>query len=148
MLAMRPKGPSYNDEILSQSQAGSIAHPREPIRIILARDEELGLHSEAGSAEEDKDIALPPPPPAYGLWRCSVRADPNLIHWQRAEHAVIEEEAPSLSRSESTRPPSYHSHHQGYSEEVERPQQALVRIERDPWESYAQQMGAEPQRYA
>lgn len=24
------------------------------------------------------------PPPAYGLWRCSVRADPNLLHWVRS----------------------------------------------------------------
>jgi hypothetical protein len=27
----------------------------------------------------------PPPPPAYGLWRSSVRVDPNLLHWQRAD---------------------------------------------------------------
>lgn len=149
MLTMRPKGPSYNDEILNQSQIGSVARPREPIRIILARDEELGLHGDMGSVEEDKEIMVPPPPPpAYGVWRCSVRADPNLIHWQRTEHVAIEE-APTLNRSESTRPPSYRTHHDfDNTDEVREPQQALVRIQRDSWESYAQHMGAEPQRHA
>lgn len=32
----------------------------------------------------EKDM-LPPPPPAYGLWRSSVRANPDLLHWQRAD---------------------------------------------------------------
>ncbi|KAI8933709.1 hypothetical protein NX059_009425 [Plenodomus lindquistii] len=64
--------------------------PMVPIRVHLARDEEAGipdtepLDSETEIHDLEKDI-LPPPPPAYGLWRSSVRADPNLLHWQRAE---------------------------------------------------------------
>ena len=71
MLVVRPKGYNSSAELVEQSQAGFVARPREPIRIILARDEELGLY-ESNMVEEDKDIAVPPPPPAYGLWRCSV----------------------------------------------------------------------------
>lgn len=71
MLALRPKRHDSNSELVDQSRAGVIARPREPIRVILARDEELGLY-ETGVVEEDKEIAIPPPPPAYGSWRCSV----------------------------------------------------------------------------
>ena len=48
------------------------AQPRQPIPIVLARDEELGLHDIDRVEEEGIDEALPPPPPAYGLWRSSV----------------------------------------------------------------------------
>ena len=71
MLAMRPKGRDTCGELVDQSRAGVIARPREPIPVILARDEELGLH-ENDSVVEDTEVAVPPPPPAYGLWRCSV----------------------------------------------------------------------------
>ncbi|KAF2820236.1 hypothetical protein CC86DRAFT_118609 [Ophiobolus disseminans] len=61
--------------------------PIVPIRVHLARDEEVG-----GADDEmervidvEKDEAVPPPPPAYGLWRSSVRVDPNLLHWQRVQ---------------------------------------------------------------
>lgn len=46
------------------------AHPQKPIRVILARDEELGLHEHDQEGRSSSSIA--PPPPAYGLWRCSV----------------------------------------------------------------------------
>ncbi len=66
--------------------------PIVPIRVHLARDEEEGpmntgdeIEHEDGVEDAEKNI-LPPPPPAYGLWRSSVRADPNLLHWQRNEH--------------------------------------------------------------
>lgn len=69
--------------------------PIQPIRVHLARDEELGNTTQDHSDSEDdldpsSDEALiekkvPPPPPAYGLWRSSVRVDPNLLHWQRVE---------------------------------------------------------------
>ena len=71
MLTVRSKRRDPSGELVDQSRAGAIARPREPIRVILARDEELGLH-ERNVVEEDKEIAVPPPPPAYGLWRCSV----------------------------------------------------------------------------
>ena len=72
MLSVRSKRRDLSGELVDQSRAGAIARPREPIRVILARDEELGLH-DSNAVEEDKEIAIPPPPPpAYGLWRCSV----------------------------------------------------------------------------
>jgi hypothetical protein len=43
-----------------------------PIRVHLARDEEIAAQEEDGSLTEDKLTSLKAPPPAYGLWRCSV----------------------------------------------------------------------------
>ncbi|KAF1943526.1 hypothetical protein EJ02DRAFT_343065 [Clathrospora elynae] len=64
--------------------------PIVPIRVHLARDEEVEVAEEV--VENDMDIDIedaeklpPPPPPAYGLWRSSVRVNPNLLHWQRAD---------------------------------------------------------------
>ena len=58
------------------------AQPRQPIPVVLARDEELGSHDENGRVDEDEeddiDRALPPPPPAYGLWRNSVVSLPSF----------------------------------------------------------------------
>ncbi|KAL3422585.1 hypothetical protein PVAG01_06741 [Phlyctema vagabunda] len=76
---------------------GGFAEPRTPIRVALARDEEA-----AGIENEATKI----PPPAYGLWRESVRVDPNRIFWQRNTErtsAVPEEETPATGN----RPPSY-----------------------------------------
>ncbi|KAH9826305.1 hypothetical protein Tdes44962_MAKER03565 [Teratosphaeria destructans] len=42
------------------------------------------MHQEAYHTTWDKDLDanLPhPPPPAYGRWRGSVRANPELLHW-------------------------------------------------------------------
>lgn len=44
--------------------------PQTPIPIILARDEEMGLH-DTGS-DNDSVTVVQHPPPAYGLWRSSV----------------------------------------------------------------------------
>lgn len=58
---------------------GGYAIPRQPIRVVLARDEEAaGLESETTKMS----------PPAYGLWRESVRVDPNRIYWARNEAAA------------------------------------------------------------
>lgn len=65
--------------------------PIIPIRVHLARDEEVGPMDERSLDENDMDVddpeknLPPPPPPAYGLWRSSVRVDPNLLHWQRVQ---------------------------------------------------------------
>jgi hypothetical protein len=62
--------------------------PIRPIRVHLARDEEVGNDMERdveADLDLEKDELPPPPPPAYGLWRSSVRVDPNLLHWQRVE---------------------------------------------------------------
>ncbi|KAL9094028.1 MAG: hypothetical protein Q9165_003698 [Trypethelium subeluteriae] len=75
--------------------------PDTPIQVHLQRDEELGPASEFDTSPEIPSPTTPPdnrtfegllqketstkiegPPPAYGLWRSSVKADPNLLHWQ------------------------------------------------------------------
>lgn len=51
---------------------------------------------------EDPEKLPPPPPPAYGLWRSSVRVDPNLLHWQRVHDeraSVITDTARSRNAS-------------------------------------------------
>jgi hypothetical protein len=63
--------------------------PIVPIRVHLARDVETEHDVERGIVDADLEKeAVPPPPPAYGLWRSSVRVDPNLLHWQRAENTL------------------------------------------------------------
>lgn len=54
------------------------AQPETPIPIILARDEELGLHDDDASADSDSIRPVQHPPPAYGLWRSSVVSAPLL----------------------------------------------------------------------
>ncbi|KAH8684184.1 hypothetical protein BGZ61DRAFT_480446 [Ilyonectria robusta] len=74
------------------------AVPNRPIQVVLARDEEAaGVESEAGKSK----------PPAYGLWRESVRVDPNRLFWQRNE-AADEAQLRPTTRS-GPRPPSYAS---------------------------------------
>ncbi|KAL1647708.1 hypothetical protein SLS58_002509 [Diplodia intermedia] len=56
----------------------------------MARDEELGEEeddddcSPNGAMDPEKEI-LKAPPPAYGLWRCSVPINPDLLYWQRVD---------------------------------------------------------------
>ncbi|PSR97610.1 hypothetical protein BD289DRAFT_81382 [Coniella lustricola] len=81
--------------------AGGYAVPRQPIRVVLARDEEaVGIESEATKVN----------PPAYGLWRESVRVDPNRIFWQRnaeaASPAIDEERTLEAGESETEGPSS------------------------------------------
>ncbi|KAF7563197.1 hypothetical protein G7046_g900 [Stylonectria norvegica] len=72
------------------------AMPPQPIPVVLARDEEAaGVESEASKSM----------PPAYGLWRESVRVDPNRLFWQRNEAA---DQFPIRPETRSgPRPPSY-----------------------------------------
>ncbi|KAE8452731.1 hypothetical protein EG329_013003 [Mollisiaceae sp. DMI_Dod_QoI] len=79
---------------------GGYANPVTPIRVALARDEEAaGIESDATKL----------PPPAYGLWRESVRVDPNRIFWQRNEAAASERQNSRTEGRPATanRPPSY-----------------------------------------
>ncbi|KAL8968157.1 MAG: hypothetical protein Q9197_005028 [Variospora fuerteventurae] len=88
------------------------AQPDTPIPIILARDEELGLHDDDASADSDSIRPVQHPPPAYGLWRSSVRANPDLIHWQRNDGSFLrqcEGETPDLAQHPAMRPPTYYS---------------------------------------
>ena len=68
MLALQKKDARQTTRL---SNNGDYAHPEEPIQVVLARDEEMGLEDDRYDEEKD----LPPPPPAYGLWRGSVVSD-------------------------------------------------------------------------
>jgi len=67
----------------------SLYAPKGAIRVHLSRDEELKLkqlqHASDYSDTTTSQITIPSPPPAYGAWRCSVRADPSLLHWHRVD---------------------------------------------------------------
>ncbi|KAI0857055.1 hypothetical protein F4860DRAFT_371117 [Xylaria cubensis] len=77
LLTTRPQnrqGGSGNDLEANKYGHPGYAVPVQPIRVVLARDEEAaGIESEATKMN----------PPAYGLWRESVRVDPNRLYWQR-----------------------------------------------------------------
>jgi hypothetical protein len=60
-------------------------HPIRPIQVHLARDAELSDEEEELEADGPPKEKVALPPPAYGLWRSSVRVDPNLLHWQRVD---------------------------------------------------------------
>ncbi|PKS07477.1 hypothetical protein jhhlp_006081 [Lomentospora prolificans] len=79
---------------------GGYAIPRVPIRVVLARDEEAaGIESEATKLR----------PPAYGLWRESVRVDPNRLFWQRNDDPQAAEASAWSEPQRGPRPPSYAS---------------------------------------
>ncbi|KAH7390814.1 hypothetical protein DE146DRAFT_144100 [Phaeosphaeria sp. MPI-PUGE-AT-0046c] len=70
--------------------------PIVPIRVHLARDEEAEPEMDRDVERDldlEKDNMPPPPPPAYGLWRSSVRVDPNLLHWQRVQDQASDNRA-------------------------------------------------------
>lgn len=95
--------------------------PLRPIRVHLARDEELeaGLSDEeAANPDAEKLNALKQPPPAYGLWRCSVRVDPNLLHWQRVDAA---EDAADNTAARSALPECEAEGQQPHEHEMPRP---------------------------
>lgn len=46
--------------------------PDQPIRVHLARDEELAEEADPPAFMDPEKEILKAPPPAYGLWRCSV----------------------------------------------------------------------------
>ncbi|KAI0880632.1 uncharacterized protein GGS22DRAFT_81252 [Annulohypoxylon maeteangense] len=101
MLIIRP--PNEEDEerpsLPRLLEPGGYAVPRRPIHVILARDEEA-----AGIDDTSNKMQ----PPAYGLWRESVRVDPDRLYWQRNDQPPREggEEEP---RPGTARPPSYAS---------------------------------------
>ncbi|XXH03315.1 hypothetical protein Hte_009713 [Hypoxylon texense] len=102
MLIVRP--PNEEDEERARlpqlMEPGGYAVPRRPIHVILARDEEVvGAESDANKLQ----------PPAYGLWRESVRVDPNRLYWQRNDQAPTEGDGEEQPRPGTARPPSYAS---------------------------------------
>ncbi|KAI9734254.1 MAG: hypothetical protein M1834_002358 [Cirrosporium novae-zelandiae] len=95
------RNPSYN-AFPSEAAVGpgGYAQLDRPIRVVLARDEEIAEDSPESDVETGQrpKEAVKMPPPAYGLWRSSVRVDPNLIYWQRADAPPLPQH-PSLSTS-------------------------------------------------
>ncbi|OCL08725.1 hypothetical protein AOQ84DRAFT_406096 [Glonium stellatum] len=86
MLALHP--PSDHPRIPSMTGPEGFT-PVRPIRVHLARDEEIAVGSRDGAGDPEKEVStVAMPPPAYGLWRCSVRVNPDLLHWQRADQAT------------------------------------------------------------
>ncbi|KAK5628756.1 hypothetical protein RRF57_004471 [Xylaria bambusicola] len=97
----RPGPPEIDIEGNRYGQQG-YAIPRQPIRVVLARDEEAaGIESETSKLK----------PPAYGLWRESVRVDPNRLYWQRAKSPPLNGDNGDEGGGRTTqrRPPSYAS---------------------------------------
>lgn len=84
------------------------AQPDRPIQVTLAGDEEALVD---GAVREK----VTTPPPAYGLWRSSVRINPDLLYWRRVEEneippAAINDTQRRSNRNPSIpRPPSYTS---------------------------------------
>lgn len=79
--------------------------PPTPIQVHVAADDirpglrdgmPLPTNSRPSLNAWNKDIdILPHPPPAYGRWRGSVRANPDLLHWQPIP-SPIDPETPAL----------------------------------------------------
>ncbi|KUI56633.1 hypothetical protein VP1G_04004 [Cytospora mali] len=108
MLIFRPKKSSDDrrrHRLPRSDGPGGYAVPREPIRVVLARDEEA-----AGIESEETKMK----PPAYGLWRESVRVDPDRIYWQRNPEVVqtprVEEHEVFSDREEEADDDDQHHH--------------------------------------
>ncbi|KAK3701612.1 hypothetical protein LTR37_015363 [Vermiconidia calcicola] len=98
--------------------------PATPIPVHMPADTEVRPDSREALPTASAEITTPPttnwdkdpdivanPPPAYGRWRGSVRANPDLLHWQ----AVLPSPEPALPSptyeeamlAQRTGPPSY-----------------------------------------
>ncbi|DAA79847.1 TPA_exp: alpha-1,2-Mannosidase [Trichophyton benhamiae CBS 112371] len=100
----------YNQPTRDPDMVESFTHIDRPIPVIFATDLEMGLGTEAEEGE-NKPGQISIPPPAYGLWRGSVKMDPSRLYWQR-----IDPQKPNRCHSQSmgeprppstNRPPSY-----------------------------------------
>ncbi|KAL9029442.1 MAG: hypothetical protein Q9196_002317 [Gyalolechia fulgens] len=69
-LRLRDRTKRRIKRVPSAADDEELAQPQSPIPVILARDEELGLHE--GGSDNDSIKPVQPPPPAYGVWRSSV----------------------------------------------------------------------------
>ncbi|PHH87429.1 hypothetical protein CDD83_8885 [Cordyceps sp. RAO-2017] len=100
LLVFRPEREDrrrpYRADIMGPG--GGYVVPPKPIPVVLAQDEEaVGIQGEAATAK----------PPAYGLWRESVRVDPNRLFWQRNDSPAEGQARPETRTG--PRPPSYAS---------------------------------------
>ncbi|EAW10890.1 uncharacterized protein ACLA_065240 [Aspergillus clavatus NRRL 1] len=111
MTVLRDPGSGVaRNRIPSRAGPMGYAQPARPIHVILAGDEEALVGSEGHLREK-----VTAPPPAYGLWRSSVRLNPDLLYWQRREG----DERPDTTidgtgrrqnnKAAAPRPPSYAS---------------------------------------
>jgi hypothetical protein len=75
------------------------AQPDRPIQVTLAGDEEALVD---GAVREK----VTTPPPAYGLWRSSVRINPDLLYWRRVEDDELPPAAVNGTQRRSNRKPS------------------------------------------
>lgn len=134
-----------------QRDENGYAIPAQPVRITFAEAAQTSYFApdySSNSRGGTPDGVIPPPPPAYGIWRESVRVDPNRIYWAKNPHAQAHEAHMPL-RAQHTdtlamlegrggggeaaipalrRPPSYASDVSALSEENEQGRQA-----RDTW---------------
>ncbi|KAK4133890.1 hypothetical protein BT67DRAFT_422540 [Trichocladium antarcticum] len=108
MAAKERRKKATRAQLPEMQRSEGYAMPPEPIRVVLARDEEAaGIQSEATTRG----------PPAYGVWRESVRVDPDRLYWMRSQHPALsaERESDTVSSVSSgsgrtvRRPPSYSS---------------------------------------
>ncbi|KAF7122794.1 hypothetical protein CNMCM5793_000904 [Aspergillus hiratsukae] len=111
MEVLQDRGSTFaRNRIPSRVGPMGYAQPDRPIPVMLAGDEEALVESD--SAVREKVTA---PPPAYGLWRSSVRINPDLLYWRRLEDnelppaAVNGIERRSNRKPSLPRPPSYAS---------------------------------------
>ncbi|KAL4901810.1 hypothetical protein BDW74DRAFT_70572 [Aspergillus multicolor] len=76
--------PNYTANLalpIEMTDTAGYAHPNQPIHVTMTTDEEHSAVSHAHDAPGKVTV----PPPAYGVWRNSVRLDPNPLHWQRVD---------------------------------------------------------------
>lgn len=87
-----------------QRDENGYAIPAHPVLITFAEAAQNSYfapdssHSRQGTPSE----VIPPPPPAYGIWRESVRVDPNRIYWARNPNANAEPTAPLRAQHTDT----------------------------------------------
>ncbi|EQL01048.1 hypothetical protein G6O67_008708 [Ophiocordyceps sinensis] len=95
LAVTRPERENRRRTLLPEAMGPSrYVVPPKPIPVVLVGDEEaVGMESQAVKSR----------PPAYGLWRESVRVDPNRLFWQRNQNPATPE------RRGGPRPPSYAS---------------------------------------
>ncbi|KAL4801910.1 hypothetical protein BDV18DRAFT_67864 [Aspergillus unguis] len=103
-----------NRTLPNMAETAGYAQPNQPIRVTMAIDEERLTESDGNPA-----VKVTAPPPAYGLWRSSVRLNPDLLHWQRVENQptafptatppITEREESPRRNVQGRRPPSYMS---------------------------------------
>ncbi|KAL4945960.1 hypothetical protein BDV06DRAFT_183738 [Aspergillus oleicola] len=86
------------------------AQPDQPIHVTMASDEERLTRSHQAAA-----VKIMAPPPAYGVWRSSVRINPDLLYWQRIDNQAAATrdtergEQGQYRKANGRRPPTYMS---------------------------------------